>query len=65
MYRQAEGTLKMAHLDTHESASVLRTARHQARRTGYVQHAQLMLLAAGLAAFGIVAVAAAMMSTLL
>ncbi|WP_332689291.1 hypothetical protein [Devosia sp.] len=55
----------MAHLDTHESASVLRTARHQARRTGYVQHAQLMLLAAGLAAFGIVAVAAAMMSTLL
>lgn len=55
----------MMHLDTHESASVLRIARRQARRAGYVQYAQLMLLAAGLAAFGIVAVAAAMMSTLL
>lgn len=55
----------MTHLDTHESARVLSTARRRARQAGYVQHVQLMLLAAGLAAFGIVAVAAAMMSTLL
>ena len=40
-------------------------ARQQARTTGYVQHAQVMLMAAGIAAFGIVAVAAAMMTTLL
>jgi hypothetical protein len=55
----------MAHLDTHETDSALRAARRHTRRMGYMQHAQLMLLAAGLAAFGIVAVAAAMMSTLL
>ncbi|MBU1334534.1 MAG: hypothetical protein ACK4G5_03220 [Devosia sp.] len=55
----------MAHLDTHESADILRAARRRARQSGYLQHVQLMLLAAGLAAFGIVAVAAAMMSTLL
>jgi hypothetical protein len=55
----------MAHLDMHESGNGIETARHRARATGYVHHAQMMLLAAGLAAFGIVAVAAAMMSTLL
>ena len=55
----------MAHLDMHESGSRIETVRRRARATGYVHHAQIMLLAAGLAAFGIVAVAAAMMSTLL
>ena len=55
----------MAHLDMHESGNGNKTARQQARAMGYVHHAQIMLLAAGLAAFGIVAVAAAMMSTLL
>ena len=57
----------MAHLDMHESGNGIKTARRQARATAYVHHAQIMLLAAGLAAFGIVAVAvaAAMMSTLL
>lgn len=55
----------MAHLDMHESGNGIKTARQQARATAYVHHAQIMLLAAGLAAFGIVAVAAAMMSTLL
>ena len=55
----------MAHLDMHESGNAIEAARQQARATGYVHHAQIMLLAAGLAAFGIVAVAAAMVSTLL
>ena len=55
----------MAHLDMHESGNGIETARQQARATGYVHHALIMLPAAGLAAFGIVAVAAAMMSTLL
>ena len=40
-------------------------ARRHARETGYVQRAQIMLLAAGIAAFGIVAVAASVMTTLL
>ena len=55
----------MAHLDTHEAGNAIEAARQQARATGYVHHAQVMLLAAGLAAFGIVAVAATMVSTLL
>jgi hypothetical protein len=55
----------MAHLDMHESGTAIEAARQQARHTGHVHQAQIMLVAAGLAAFGIVAVAAAMMSTLL
>ena len=55
----------MANLDMHETGNGIEAARQQARATGYVQHAQIMLLAAGLAAFGIVAVAATMVSTLL
>jgi hypothetical protein len=55
----------MAHLDMHESGNGIKSARQQARATGYVHHVQFMLLAAGLAAFGIVAVAAAMVTTLL
>jgi hypothetical protein len=54
----------MAHLDTQDGDS-LNAARQRARRSGYVYHAQIMLVAAGLAAFGIVAVAAAMITTVL
>ena len=55
----------MAHIDTHDGGEALETARHSARQAGYVHHVQLMLMAAGLAAFAIVAVAAAMVTTLL
>lgn len=55
----------MAHLDTHEHQTELQAVRQMARQSGHVQRAQSMLLAAGIAAFGIVAVAAAMMTTLL
>jgi hypothetical protein len=55
----------MAHIDSDETNNLLTMARRHARRDGYVQHAQLMLLAAGLGAFAIVAVAAAVMTTLL
>lgn len=55
----------MAHLDMHNGGESLEAARHSARQAGYVHHVQLMLLAAGLAAFGIVGVAAAMVTTLL
>jgi hypothetical protein len=53
----------MAHIDSNEEG--LAAARQHARQRGYVQHAQVMLMAAGIAAFGIVAVAATMMTTLL
>lgn len=55
----------MAHLDTHEAQGGLFDVRQQAQRAGVRQRAQYMLAAAGLAAFGIVAVAAAMLTTLL
>jgi hypothetical protein len=55
----------MAHIDTHDGGEGLETARRSARQAGSVQHVQFMLMAAGLAAFGIVAVAAAMVTTLL
>ena len=51
----------MAYGDTYE----IKAARRKARLTGHVQNAQLMLVAAGIAAFGIVAVAAAMLTTVL
>ncbi|WP_156458276.1 hypothetical protein [Devosia epidermidihirudinis] len=51
----------MAHLDTHDTQDILVAARREARRSGHVQNAQIMLVAAGLAAFGIVAVAGAML----
>lgn len=54
----------MAHLDTHETQDDLASARREARWAGHVQNAQIMLLAAGMAAFGIVAVAGTMMVTL-
>lgn len=50
----------MAHIESSDSDDGLVQARHNAR-----QHAQIMLVAAGLAAFGIVAVAATMITTLL
>lgn len=53
----------MAHIDSNDPS--LASARRQARHSGYVQHAQVMLMAAGIAAFGIVAVAATVMTTLL
>jgi hypothetical protein len=55
----------MVHIDGDEAETALASARQHARASGYVQRAQLMLMAAGIAAFGIVAVAGAMMTTLL
>jgi hypothetical protein len=55
----------MANIDSDEAESMLAAARQHARAAGYVQHVQVMLVAAGIAAFGIVAVAATMMTTLL
>ncbi len=54
----------MAHLYTHNQADDYYDVKRLARQSGHVQRAQTMLLAAGMAAFGIVAVAAAMMTTL-
>jgi hypothetical protein len=53
----------MANLDTEQMFSISE-ARRRARVFGHVHRAQIMLLASGLAAFGIIAVAAAMMGTL-
>lgn len=55
----------MAHIDSSDGDDGLNQARHNARQAGYLQNAQIMLVAAGLAAFGIVAVAATMITTLL
>jgi hypothetical protein len=52
----------MAHIQSDDEG--LAAARRQARQAGYIHHAQMMLLAAGIAAFGIVAVAATMMAAL-
>lgn len=53
----------MAHIDGNEAG--IEAARAQARHSGYVQNAQMMLVAAGIAAFSIVAVAGAMLTTIL
>jgi hypothetical protein len=55
----------VAHLDAHDHQGELQDVRRMARQAGHVQRAQGMLLAAGIAAFGIVAVAATVMTTLL
>jgi hypothetical protein len=55
----------MAHIESDEADDTLAMARQHARQSGHVQRAQVMLVAAGMTAFGIVAVAAAMMTTLL
>ena len=54
----------MAHIDSDETGDIA-AARHHARLTGHVQNAQMMLMAAGIAAFSIVAVATAMLTTIL
>jgi hypothetical protein len=54
----------MAHIDGDDGIEIL-LARQHAQAAGYVVRAKLMLLAAGIAAFGIVAVAATMVTTLL
>ena len=54
----------MVHIDSGRSDNLSAAARRRASTSKHVQHAQLMLMAAGLTAFGIVAVAAAMLTTL-
>ena len=54
----------MAHIDTSDDDGIAAT-RRQARVSGHVQNAQVMLVAAGIAAFSIVAVATAMLATIL
>lgn len=54
----------MANIDTDEDGGI-EAARQHARFAGHVQNAQTMLIAAGIAAFGIVAVATAMLATIL
>ena len=53
----------MTDFNTERLSSVF-DARQRVRTISHVQHAQLMLLAAGLASLGIVAVAAAIMGSL-
>lgn len=55
----------MAHLDHFDIETDLREARMPLQPIERIRHAQLMVMAAGLAALGIVAVAAAMMATVL
>lgn len=59
----AEG-YAMTQMDTDETGAI-KMARHHARLSGHVQNAQMMLMAAGIAAFSIVAVATAMLTTVL
>jgi hypothetical protein len=55
----------MANLDTHDNHADISEIKRIVRTSGHVQRAQSMVLAATIAAFGIVAIAAAMMTTLL
>ncbi|MFD2648545.1 hypothetical protein ACFSX5_12165 [Devosia albogilva] len=54
----------MANLDTHDP-TLVESARRLARRAGRIDHTQRMLVAAGLSAMGIVAVAATMLGMVL
>ena len=54
----------MVHIVTDNTGGI-EAARHSARMTGHVQNAQVMLVAAGIAAFCIVAVATTMLATIL
>ena len=54
----------MANLDTHDP-TLVESARRLARRSGRIDQTQRMLLAAGLSALGIVAVAATMLGVVL
>jgi hypothetical protein len=58
---QCEG-IAMANLDTHSLPEDLSALRSQLRRSAHVQHAKRMMLAAGLSAFGMVAIAAAFLT---
>jgi hypothetical protein len=53
----------MAHFD--DSIDDIQRVRSKARMTGHIRRAQMMVMVAGLTAFGIVAIAGAMMMTLL
>ena len=55
--------MPMANLDT-DLAAMAASARRRAGRSIHIDRAQRMLIAAGLTAFGIVAVAAAMLGML-
>jgi len=55
----------MAYIGSDEAGGPMAAVRQQARMLGYIRRAQVMLIAAGITAFGIVAVAAAMLTTLL
>lgn len=52
----------MANLDTQSLPEDISALRSQVRRSAHVQHAKRMMLAAGLCAFGMVAVAAALLT---
>ena len=54
----------MTNIDSRPTRPMLAMMRRSARGGGHMQHAQMMLAAAGLAALTIVAVAAAMMVSL-
>lgn len=54
----------MAHIDGNQDGGII-AAQRNARMTGHVHNAQVMLVAAGISAFCIVAVAAAMLTTVL
>jgi hypothetical protein len=54
----------MAHLDFDNGGRDLDSVRRMVRRSAHAQRAQAMLMAAGLAALGVVAVAGAMLSNL-
>lgn len=54
----------MAHIDIDDTDGIEAT-RQNAQLSGHVHNAQVMLMAAGIAAFTIVAVATAMLATIL
>jgi hypothetical protein len=55
----------MAHFNIEHPDYKLSSLRQQARQSGHLHHAQMMLVAASITAAGIVAVAATVMTTLL
>jgi hypothetical protein len=54
----------MANIEANDARNPIEMARARARVAGHVERAQMMLFAAGLASLSIIAVAAAMMTTL-
>lgn len=55
----------MANLDTHSLPEDLSALRSRVRRSAHVQHVRRMMLAAGLSAFGMVAIAAAFLTQMI